>query len=170
MRGGARNTKHGDSRKGERLPLYGVWSTMRSRCANPKARGYPNYGARGITVCPEWLDYRTFKLWAEESGYAPGLQIDRNDNNAGYNPANCRWVTRKQNQRNKRLNHKVTAFDETKPLVDWAEDPRCVVAYGTLKKRIYRGLRPETALTCRSIPAGKYARERSARYTQCACI
>jgi len=36
--------------------------------------------------------------------YQRGLDLDRIDNNKGYRPGNCRWVTRKVNARNKCTN------------------------------------------------------------------
>lgn len=127
--------------------LYSVRQNMLMRCyveANP---GYANYGGRGITVCQEWRDdYVAFAEWARSNGYIEGLDIDRIDNNAGYRPDNCRWVTRKVNLRNRRNNITLTAFGETKCLTDWMLDPRCNVTLKTLKYRIENGLTPEAAI------------------------
>ena len=37
---------------------------MINRCQNPSASRYPSYGAKGITVCPEWKETRAFVDWA----------------------------------------------------------------------------------------------------------
>lgn len=76
---------------------------MKRRCNYPTNKSYKYYGARGIKLCPEWEnDYSAFKKRALENGYKEGLTIDRKDNDKGYSPDNCRWVTRADNNRNKR--------------------------------------------------------------------
>lgn len=95
-------TTHG----GSYTRLYYVWHTMRQRCVNPKNISYPRYGARGITVCPEWRHFAPFQTWALANGYQQGLTIDRIDNDGPYTPENCRWVTplvQRHNRRDTRL-------------------------------------------------------------------
>jgi len=70
---------------------------MRQRCQNPKSDAWKWYGAKGISVCPEWADYCTFREWALSSGYVDGLSIDRVDSSGDYEPTNCRWITTKEN-------------------------------------------------------------------------
>mgnify|MGYP003603384292 CR=1 FL=1 len=96
------NITHGYTKEGKRNKLYGVWSGMKERCTNPKSHGYPDYGGRGITTCPDWLQFEPFKNWAINNGYKAGLEIDRTNNNKGYSPDNCKWVTRNINARNVR--------------------------------------------------------------------
>ena len=63
------------------------------------------YGGRGITVCDEWnKNFQSFYSWAMENGYSDGLTIDRKDVAGGYCPDNCRFVTMKEQQSNKRNN------------------------------------------------------------------
>lgn len=80
---------------------------MKHRCNNPKNKDYKNYGGRGITFYDEWLDFDVFYNWIITSNYKEGLQIDRKDNNLGYHPDNCHFVTPSENQRNKRVSGKV---------------------------------------------------------------
>jgi len=91
---------HGMSRH----PAFHVWDSMRARCHNPQHQAWHNYGARGIRVCNRWR--KSFESFWADMGltYQRGLDLDRIDNNKGYRPGNCRWVTRKVNARNKRTN------------------------------------------------------------------
>ncbi len=88
--------------------LYYVWNGMKARCNSVNNPNYPNYGARGITVCDEWKNnFQAFYEWAIVNGYdenAPRGQctIDRIDNDKGYSPDNCRWVDMNVQNRNRR--------------------------------------------------------------------
>ena len=88
--------------------FYNTWKNMDKRCNNPKNKDYKNYGARGITVCEEWLDVTNFVAWCEETyPNIKGYSLDRIDNDKGYSPENCRWadkVTQNTNQRKSSAN------------------------------------------------------------------
>lgn len=115
----ATKTKHGYATH----PAYNVWKKMIGRCYNCKNKNYHQYGGRGITVYQEWLNNpKSFVIWAENSGYKKGLQIDRIDNDGNYEPSNCRWATPKTNNRNRGNNVHLTINGVTKTQIEWAEE------------------------------------------------
>lgn len=98
MRGpDAYHRKHGLSKH----PLYQVWSGMLARCGSEGHKQYKDYGGRGISVCAEWKNsFQAFYDWSYANGYQKGLEIDRVENENGYSPDNCRWITKIQNVNN----------------------------------------------------------------------
>lgn len=82
--------------------IYRIWKSMRVRCNNPKHKSYKNYGGRGIKICPEWNDFQTFYEWSMLHGYEDNLTIDRIDVNGNYEPKNCRWITKYDQNLNRR--------------------------------------------------------------------
>ena len=85
-------------------PIHNRYIGMMQRCTDKNSISYKNYGARGITICKEWLNFDNFAKWAMDNGFSVDLQLDRIDNNKGYSPDNCRFVTRSENMRNTRNN------------------------------------------------------------------
>jgi hypothetical protein len=93
--------KHGESINGRYSRLWGIWQGMIVRTTNKNHGDYRHYGARGISVCKEWLDSCVFFEWAKSHGYNDNLQIDRIDGNGNYCPENCRFVTARENNMNR---------------------------------------------------------------------
>jgi len=128
--------------------LYKIYMGIKARCYNKSHGSYSSYGGRGIVMCPEWeISFEQFKEWSLANGYDDTLTIDRKDNNIGYTVENCRWANRKQQQRNLRSNHLEEYMGETKTVIEWAEDPRCLVTPKTLYSRLSYGWSMERALT-----------------------
>jgi hypothetical protein len=77
------------------------WAHIKQRCLNKNNKSYKNYGGRGIKVCDRWLNFESF--WEDmKDGYKDNLTIDRIDNDGNYCKENCRWITHKEQQKNKR--------------------------------------------------------------------
>lgn len=84
--------------------VYAAWTHMKSRCYNPNNLAYPNYGGRGILVCPEWVnDYAAFFKYVGESPSTKHT-LDRINNDGNYEPGNVRWATKKEQGANRRTN------------------------------------------------------------------
>lgn len=81
---------HGLSKK---HPLYERWSAMRGRCNNPDHKSYHRYGGRGIGICEQWADFMVFLADMEATWPGPGYDLHRVDNDAGYSPENCVWLS-----------------------------------------------------------------------------
>lgn len=115
---GNANSTHGYTR-GKGSTTYAVWCSMLARCNNPNTKAFKDYGGRGVTVCRRWLKFENFLV---DMGEKPeGLTLDRKNNNKNYSKRNCRWVTRKDQNRNRRSNIHLTHKGKTKLLVEWAE-------------------------------------------------
>ena len=117
------NTKHGKTN----TRLFRVWSSMKTRCENPNATNYNDYGRRGISICDEWSnDFEAFYNWAMSQGYNPNAKrgectIDRIDNSKGYSPENCRLATCKEQANNRRNTRFITFNGITRSAAEWAE-------------------------------------------------
>lgn len=101
----ARKTKHGFRKAKDTHPAYRIYRGMMDRCYNKDAPGYQWYGAKGVTVCAEWLgEPEVFIQWALSNGWATGLHIDKDIlcKSKGiqphiYSPETCQWVTPQRN-------------------------------------------------------------------------
>lgn len=87
--------------------FYGIWCSMKKRCANPNDLDYKNYGGRGIKCF--WASFPKFKdemydLYLEhclEFGIK-NTSIDRVNNSGNYCFKNCKWATQKEQANNRR--------------------------------------------------------------------
>ena len=135
---------HGHGGCGTRL--YIVWQSMKQRCNDPNCKSFPNYGGRGISVCPEWEDsFPTFRDWSMSHGYSDELTIDRKNVNQGYSPENCRWATMKEQANNTRRNRRVLYNGISHTVTEWSDSTG--IASSCLRARLDRGWNAEKALT-----------------------
>jgi len=84
-----------------RTRTYLIWSAMKQRCFNVRARNYHKYGGKGVTVCREWRAHFA-RFLADMGECPPNHEIDRIDSEGDYEPGNCRWSTRSDQQHNRR--------------------------------------------------------------------
>lgn len=125
-------------------PLYHVWMSMKDRCRNPNCKAYPDYGGRGIQVCERWLN--SYAAFAEDMGdRPPGTSIERIDNNGHYEPGNCRWATKKEQQRNRRYAVYVTIEGTRYRAIELAD--LAGVKTDTIVERAARGLPYEQVIS-----------------------
>lgn len=103
-------------------PLNIIWCGMKERCNNPNSENYKWYDGRGIRVCEEWNNnFYSFYTWAINNGWKKGLELDRQDNMKDYCPENCKWVTHKQQCRNRRSNVRIEINGISLLMCEWEE-------------------------------------------------
>lgn len=121
---------------------YAIWHDMRRRCDSPQRKGYANYGGRGIQVCDRW---HTFANFLADMGEAPqGYSIERRDVHGNYEPANCSWATRKEQNDNTQRTVRLRHNGQTKTLTQWSE--LLGIPHGTLRARYDKGWPAERIL------------------------
>lgn len=127
------------------VPERGCWQAMLARCYDNKNRSFKNYGGRGIGVCERWRE--SFDAFLEDMGRRPSPRhtVDRADPNGNYEPSNCRWATPKEQARNMRRNHVVTAFGKAQCLAAWSEE--LGVPLTRIRDRLRLGWDAERALS-----------------------
>ncbi len=99
-----------------------VFSGMKTRCTCETNSAYKDYGARGISICQEWLDDPIkFAEWAKTHGYRKGLEIDRINNDGPYSSWNCRFTDNKTQANNRRSNRMITVNGVSLTVAQWAD-------------------------------------------------
>ena len=132
--------KHGETK----TRLHKIWGSMHERCEREKHLHFSDYGGRGISVCEEWKEYIPFAAWARNNGYADNLTLDRINVNGNYEPTNCRWVTVKEQQNNRRNNRIIFYQGERYTLTQLSE--KSGIKKTTLKERLNLGWSIEDAV------------------------
>lgn len=82
---------------------YTTWNDMVGRCHNTEHSWYSSYGGRGIAVCDKWRHNPL--AFYKDMGIKPTLQhsLERVDNDGDYEPSNCKWGTKTEQVRNRRV-------------------------------------------------------------------
>lgn len=138
---------HGAAIKGKVTPEYTSYTHMIQRCTNPANKDYDNYGGRGIQVCELWLEsYEAFLMCMGEKP-DPTYTIERLNGNMGYEPSNCIWASKTEQNRNKRDTVFATIDGVIRNVSDWIITLGLTSNADAVYKRINRGMDPATALT-----------------------
>lgn len=133
-----RNTVHGLHGTRE----YNAWLDMKKRCGQ-HARSAKDYWQRGIGICERWSDFQQFL--ADMGECPPGLSLDRIENERGYEPGNCRWATRVQQNNNSRRNHRIDWGGRTMTMAQWASE--LCVPVAAFRQRVWRNWPLERVMT-----------------------
>jgi hypothetical protein len=147
---------HGQTRGYRFSAEYVAWSSMLSRCLNPKVSSYLRYGGRGVSVCSQWIGKGGFERFFGHVGTRPTAKhsLDRYPNkNGNYEPGNVRWATQVEQSRNTRRNKFLTFQGVSRCVSEWAELLK--VHPGRLHNRLSRGWSAERALNTPYVSAEK---------------
>lgn len=147
-----RMTTHGMSHH----PAYGRYALMLDRCYNTECDEYHNYGGRGIYVCDRWR--KSIKAFLQDVGEPPSHthSIDRINNDGPYEPENCRWATKTEQNINRRVTKWFRRNDVVMCESEWSKS--LGMKKDGVSARLRRGWDLEKALTTPAIPKGKYSR------------
>jgi hypothetical protein len=130
---------------------YIAYFAMKNRCLNKKQARYKDYGERGIVICDRWLNGEDglsgFECFLADLGGKPTKNhtLEREDNDLGYSPGNCRWATMKEQSRNTRQTRLYDVGFGPMSMVE------CIERYGraqedTVRMRLHRGWHPDDAI------------------------
>ena len=125
---------------------YFTWCDMRKRCLLPSHKNYGRYGGRGITICDRWNSFDNF--FADMGEKPKGLTIERIDVNGNYYPENCKWASRKEQNKNRNSNVKITFNGITKIVSEWADE--LGISKFCIRYRLKAGWSIERALTTKT--------------------
>lgn len=124
---------HGQTKTKE----YRAWVSIKTRCNNPNTINFKHYGGKGIKVCERWLS--SFQRFLTDMGKcpSPGHSIERKKSNGNYEPSNCYWATRKEQNNNTSQNRYIEYNGETKTIAQWCD--LLNLKYDTVYNRLASG-------------------------------
>lgn len=121
--------------KTKKKRLYNRWREMMRRCYEESSKDYKSYGGRGISVCERWHDVAMFSK--DHQNMPDGMTLERIDNAGNYEPSNCRYASRKDQQQNTRRTVLLRIGQE---MVSMAEAARRIgVDKSTIHYRLKKG-------------------------------
>lgn len=132
--------KHNQAKQGNHSRIYNIYNDTKKRCYNPNNKSYKWYGAKGITVCDEWLGengFINFYNWSINNGYSDKLTLDRKNSTLEYSPSNCRWVEWSIQANNKKNNIIISYKNENDTLANWCR--KLNLNYSKVRQRMYHG-------------------------------
>lgn len=134
-------TKHGYRKKGKILSEYYCWYNMIQRCINPKNEFYHRYGGRGISVCQKWSE--SFENFIKDIGYKPSKKysLDRINNDGNYEPSNCKWSTKIEQDNNRSDNKKVINTETNEEYLSISEAARNIGMHQQTLRNQLKGTR-----------------------------
>jgi len=126
-------------------PEYVIWCAIKRRCNGQNYKDFKHYGGRGIKICDRWA--KSFAAFYSDMGPRPSLDlsIDRIDVNGNYEPGNCKWATRLEQQQNKQNTYFVTYHGERMSFPDAWRASGSDVSQSTARARVLRGWSLEDA-------------------------
>jgi hypothetical protein len=135
------NRKHGMCY----TPEYKAWSSLIFRTTSSNFKESDRYIGRGITVCDSWRN--SFEQFYKDMGTRPSLKhsVDRINNDGNYEPSNCRWATRTEQNNNICTNIHITVNEETKTPRQWSDITG--IGYTVIRDRVKLGWSPERIIT-----------------------
>lgn len=136
------NYKHGLSD----TKVHVCWQKILSRCGRKRDPRYTYYGGRGIFVCKRWKKFENF---FSDMGHPPSSKhsIERIDNNGPYSPNNCKWATKSEQVRNRRVTRWITFNKKRMCLKAWEEETG--IDSSLIRYRLAKGWSTKDALTTR---------------------
>ena len=155
--------------------IYSIYHGMKDRCYNSNNPNFKNYGGRGIKICDEWKNEpKKFINWAYRNGYnykadRGECTIDRINNDGNYEPNNCRWISMKEQAKNKRKQggrfpQKYKIYDKELTLRE------IELIYGIspqlFKYRISKGLSNEMAIELKKELGLDYSKRKSHHFSK----
>lgn len=156
----AAKTRHGYWAGGAGSPEHSAWTLAKTRCHQPNNQAFKDYGARGITMCSRWRSGEGrksgFECFIADMGDRPSPQhsLDRIDNSKGYEPENCRWATKSQQQRNTRSNRIVVFNGQEMCVAEAIEAAGSVIEIDRVVKRLNAGWAVDEAVSTPSLKRG----------------